>query len=117
MVAVLTHGDLGKLYAYDGDYKCEDLWSPFYKSHCPSLEGKPKIFIVQACQGTLFDHGVTLDRNASVNDNHAVNNNNMVVDFLSYKVDKPLPNDYYFSHQSAKESDFLIFFSTRPGKH
>lgn len=116
MVAVLTHGDKGKLYAYDGAYKCEDLWSRFYKAHCPTLAGKPKIFVIQACQGKLLDHGVTLHRYHTVNNNNNYNHTTEV-DFSSYKVEKPLSENYYFPYQPVKEFDFLTVFSTAPGNY
>lgn len=48
MVAVLTHGKgKGKLFAYDDFYKVDMLWSSFTADVCPSLGGRPKIFIVQ----------------------------------------------------------------------
>jgi caspase-like apoptosis-related cysteine protease len=48
VVAVLTHGrGKNKLYAYDGIYKTDTLWSSFTADVCPELAGKPKIFIVQ----------------------------------------------------------------------
>lgn len=111
LVAVLTHGDKGKLYAHDQDYKYEDLWNPFYSSHCPSLKGKPKIFIIQACQGKLYDQGVKLDRNFN-NNSHDEQKilccKNDLVDDLE---------DSYFPYQPVHENDFLIAFSTQPGKN
>lgn len=48
VVAVLTHGKgKGKLYAYDDFYRADMLWSSFTGDMCPSLAGKPKLFIVQ----------------------------------------------------------------------
>lgn len=47
LVAVLTHGANGELCAYDDTYKYEKLWNNFTADRCPSLAGKPKIFIVQ----------------------------------------------------------------------
>lgn len=48
VVAVFTHGKgKGKLYAYDDFYKADTLWSSFTGDVCPSLAGKPKLFIVQ----------------------------------------------------------------------
>jgi hypothetical protein len=48
VVAVLTHGkEKGKLYAYDDLYRSDVLWSNFTGDVCPSLAGKPKIFILQ----------------------------------------------------------------------
>lgn len=114
---MLTHGDQGKLYAYDGDYKYEELWSRFYASHCPTLKGKPKIFIVQACQGNLFDEGFTLERNLNVPiNNNNTNNNNTDISLNQFLTNKPEEIDY-FPYQPVKEHDFLIIFSTQPGNY
>lgn len=49
-VAVLTHGELGRLYARDTHYKAEFVWHSFTADRCPTLAGKPKLFFIQACQ-------------------------------------------------------------------
>ncbi|XP_021913521.1 caspase-1-like isoform X2 [Zootermopsis nevadensis] len=60
VVAVLTHGrGKGKLYAYDELYKVDLLWSSFTADVCPSLGGRPKIFIVQACRGDEASEGMS----------------------------------------------------------
>lgn len=54
--AVLTHG--GKddiLYAKDGEYHIRNIMDPF--RHCRSLDGKPKLFFIQACRGKSVDPG------------------------------------------------------------
>ena len=52
LVAILTHGDDGKLYGTDSEsIPVEDLTKLFYNNQCPSLVGKPKIFFLQACRG------------------------------------------------------------------
>ena len=48
VVAVLTHGHGRKhLYAHDGYYETNILFSSFTADACPELAGKPKIFIIQ----------------------------------------------------------------------
>jgi caspase-like apoptosis-related cysteine protease len=47
MVTVLTHGEGNYLHAYDVLYSVDKLWSPFTADKCPTLAGKPKIFIIQ----------------------------------------------------------------------
>ncbi|XP_068084318.1 caspase-8-like [Anabrus simplex] len=62
IVVVLTHGlEGGVLHAADNPYQESMLWIPFLGENCPSLAGKPKIFIIQACRGMEFDPGVTLN--------------------------------------------------------
>ena len=46
-VAVLSHGELGILYASDQPFKPDRLWSHFNAEKCPTLAGKPKLFFVQ----------------------------------------------------------------------
>lgn len=44
---VLSHGEYGILYARDGKYSTENLFTPFRGDACPSLVGKPKMFFIQ----------------------------------------------------------------------
>lgn len=90
IVAVLSHGEHGILYARDSVYKPENLWTPFAADKCPTLAGKPKMFFIQACQGDKLDAGVTMLR-ATETDSGS----------HSYKI--------------PVHSDFLIAYSTIPG--
>lgn len=60
VVCVLTHGDRGVLWARDSRYAVDDVYSNFTGDRCPTLAGKPKLFFIQACQGSSFDRGVHL---------------------------------------------------------
>ena len=53
MVAILTHGDYGDvLYGTTGGgIMIQEVIETFSGTRCPSLIGKPKIFIIQACRG------------------------------------------------------------------
>lgn len=88
-VAVLSHGELGILYSVDQPYKPDRLWSHFAADKCPSLAGKPKLFLIQACQGDQLDHGVKMVTTES--DAGAT----------TYKI--------------PSHADFLIAYSTVPG--
>lgn len=93
LVAILSHGELGYIYAKDVQYKLDNIWSYFTPQHCPSLAGKPKLFFIQACQGDRLDPGVTMKRiNRTETDGETS---------MSYKI--PL------------HADFLIAYSTIPG--
>ena len=53
VVIILSHGLLRGVYGADSEpVMLRDLTTPFRPQACPSLANKPKIFIVQACQGT-----------------------------------------------------------------
>merc|ERR1719341_1183127 len=57
-VVVLSHGNEGIFYGYDGAYPAHKVWQPFTADRCPTLAGKPKLFFIQACQGNRMDKGV-----------------------------------------------------------
>jgi len=88
LVAVLSHGELGILYASDHSYKPDRLWSQFTADKCPSLAGKPKLFFIQACQGDQLDHGVQMVTQTDAG-------------ATTYKI--------------PSHADFLIAYSTVPG--
>uniref|UniRef100_UPI003AAB6947 caspase-8 n=1 Tax=Centroberyx gerrardi TaxID=166262 RepID=UPI003AAB6947 len=50
---ILSHGQEGSVYGVDGQaVQLRQLTEPFSGSQCSSLTGKPKLFFIQACQGT-----------------------------------------------------------------
>jgi len=90
LVTVLSHGELGILYASDQPYKPDRLWGHFTADKCRSLAGKPKLFFIQACQGDQLDHG---QRVKVCSETDAAT--------TSYKI--------------PSHADFLIAYSTVPG--
>ena len=56
---ILAHGrDGGRLVGSDGDsFSMSEMTSPFSARRCPSLAGKPKLFLVQACRGEELQLG------------------------------------------------------------
>ncbi|KAI4470526.1 caspase [Holotrichia oblita] len=90
LLAVLSHGDKGILYARDNGYKPESLWGTFTADNVPTLAGKPKMFFIQACQGDQLDRGVTLSRTETDGSPH------------SYRI--------------PSHADFLIAYSTISGE-
>lgn len=92
LISILSHGELGFIYAKDTHYKLESIWSHFTASRCPTLAGKPKLFFIQACQGDRLDGGVTLNRTETDSSDNAS---------MAYKI--------------PVHADFLIAYSTIPG--
>uniref|UniRef100_A0A1B6HU18 Caspase family p20 domain-containing protein n=1 Tax=Homalodisca liturata TaxID=320908 RepID=A0A1B6HU18_9HEMI len=92
LVAVLSHG-MGTSYilARDYPYPVDMLWSPFTPDRCPTLAGKPKIFLIQACRGDKLDGGVQLVRRSQVDSDSG----------QTYKI--------------PAMADFLIAYSTAEG--
>ena len=62
MVAILTHGDYGDvLYGTSGGLiTIQEIIETFSGRRCPTLIGKPKIFIIQACRGKRHNQPVIL---------------------------------------------------------
>ena len=48
VLAILSHGDEGKVYGTDGPISLSAVCHRFQSDSCPSLHGKPKIFLLQA---------------------------------------------------------------------
>ena len=44
-IAVLSHGELGILYASDHAYKPDRLWTAFNAEKCPTLAGNTNLFL------------------------------------------------------------------------
>ena len=56
VVAILSHGDRGCVYGTDmGRVEIDQITEYFDGFNCPTLIGKPKLFIFQACQGGEFN--------------------------------------------------------------
>ncbi|CAK8689145.1 unnamed protein product [Clavelina lepadiformis] len=51
-VVFLSHGKEDSILTYDLPLHYDSIFPNFSSSKCPGLEGKPKIFIVQACKGS-----------------------------------------------------------------
>lgn len=92
LVAILSHGELGIIFAKDIQYKLETIWGEFTPDKCPTLAGKPKLFFIQACQGDQLDGGIELIENRTETDTATAQ---------SYKI--------------PMLADFLIAYSTVPG--
>ena len=58
VVCKLSHGYQDHVYARDRSYWLAELSQWFTGDRCPGMAGKPKIFLVQACQGPNRDPGV-----------------------------------------------------------
>ncbi|XP_021256512.1 caspase-8-like [Numida meleagris] len=65
---ILSHGEKDKIKGVDRELvNIKDLLSCFSGSNCPSLAGKPKLFFIQACQGSAGHPAVTVKEDCSGN--------------------------------------------------
>ena len=89
LVVMMCHGEEGYLLDSRGHkYEPGVLWTPFTADLCPSLAGKPKIVLLQACQGEEYEGTVAMTRSMK-------------------------PTSYRLPHHA----DFLIASSTIAGKY
>jgi len=55
VLCILSHGERESVYGSDGVLvKVEELETAFDGKHCKQLIGRPKLFLIQACQGGLL---------------------------------------------------------------
>jgi len=88
-VVVLSHGNEGIFYGYDGAYPAHKVWQPFTADRCPTLAGKPKLFFIQACQGNRMDKGVEVISGGRTSSDS----------FASYRT--PLHADFLLAHSTV----------------
>ena len=96
---------------FDGTIKLDELLAPFKIDSHPSLVGKPKMFILQACRGYKLDKGVGIPPLVLPHDPRA---RRIPTDACS-----TVPGYVPFPSNSARripsEADFLFGYSTAPG--
>ncbi|XP_041370746.1 caspase-3-like [Gigantopelta aegis] len=90
---ILAHGGRGTVKGVNGkDVQLQTIFSQFRGPNCPSLVGKPKLFFIQACQGSQEQRNVVAPR---------------------YQSD--VIRDETPVHMAAEGEDFFIACSTEPG--
>ncbi|XP_068197208.1 caspase-8 isoform X4 [Antennarius striatus] len=58
VVCVLSHGEKGCVFGTDEvGVSLRELTQPFTSGRAPTLAGKPKLFFIQACQGSDYQRG------------------------------------------------------------
>ncbi|NWR17062.1 CASP8 protein, partial [Emberiza fucata] len=63
---IFSHGEKDKVKGVDDEcVNIEALVSRFTGTNCPSLAGKPKVFIIQACQGSEHHPSVAVEADSS----------------------------------------------------
>lgn len=89
---ILSHGDQGIVFGVDGkEVSIKQLTSCFNGQKCPTLNGKPKIFFIQACQGDEFDGGVPYEED-SCTSSHESDGGSL-----------PTPADFLIAYASSED--------------
>ncbi|XP_065928350.1 caspase-8 isoform X2 [Magallana gigas] len=109
VVCTLSHGNLNVVSGACGqDLPINFMTSLFRADNCPSLAGKPKFFIFQACQGK-DTQDVWHQTNAPV---MAESDTNLVPNMAEVMTEVP---HLHQLNLAPAEADFLIAHSTMPG--
>ena len=100
VMIIMSHGDnLDKIFGVDmRAIGVEDLTTEFKAANCPTLEGKPKLFFINACRGSSeeLQSSSTYQRGAC--------------------TDKCILGDSTLPRSTCpQETDFLLAFSSAPG--
>uniref|UniRef100_A0A3B3D4Y6 Caspase-6 n=1 Tax=Oryzias melastigma TaxID=30732 RepID=A0A3B3D4Y6_ORYME len=113
LLVFLSHGKDNCVYTHDGMVNIQEITAAFRGDNCPSLVGKPKIFIFQACRGEKHDTAVVatdaVDHREEtmeevVVDASALNTLPAAADFIMcYSV-----AEGFFSHRHIKEGSWYI---------
>jgi caspase 7 len=97
----MTHGFEGTLMASDKEFSEEELWNNFTAERCPTLEGKPKLFFIQACRGAKLDLAVRVRA------------------WTDKKIDKLKTDAKSFNSsiflRPSSHADILVMYSTQKG--
>lgn len=117
---ILSHDLMSYIHAKDKLYPLQTIWGYFTDEKCPSLLGKPRIFVIQACQGSQTDDGILMkskiadnnDSNVTGSADHSKfetvdahgDNNEFDNSIESIKMESILP-----------QKDFLVAYATLPG--
>lgn len=126
ILAILTHGVEGALYGTDEKkLAVEDVLKFFDANHAPSLIGKPKVIILQACRGERFDRGIeSTDATGAgyveeqapprPTENSALDAEALAKSMLEMELEAP---DAFASTRNKVPtmSDMLIAYATVPG--
>ena len=97
LVAIMSHGIDGKVFASDHMYEPSILWDRLTADKVPCLAGKPKIFLIQACRGNKSDL-VSIGPKTRQGANNATQTDGTIK-----------------SARTPARSDFLMVFSCYPG--
>ena len=116
VICLLSHGLEGQIFGVDGVLvSIPDLLAMVNGYMAKDLIGKPKLFFIQACRGSDYDHGADMtDSGVSANDEE-----NSVKCTTAELLTAAIPNDkaeiLFEPETLPAEADMLVAYSTVPG--
>ncbi|XP_036616404.1 caspase-14-like [Trichosurus vulpecula] len=92
LLTLMAHGGKGFIKTVlDERVILSDIFEMFNNENCPGLQGKPKIFVIQACRGDRIDGGVVQTDSEEVELNE------------SEKKRLPTSSDYYIVYSTQED--------------
>lgn len=114
----MTHGKKdGIIYSEDGEFMVNELWENFIGENCPSLIGKPKLFFIQACRGSMTDPGILLKPKAKARmlskptdtvDAKAMREEHFVIPTLADLLVMYSTSEGYYSFRNPSDGSWFI---------
>ncbi len=110
VICILSHGDKGVVFGVDClPVPINDLRNTFSSYNCPAMAGKPKMFIIFACQGNNDQIVVTRTPNELPDDVEMAGNSNQPVGATANPDGSPPISDFIFLISSIE--DFYSYYS------
>ena len=107
-VCVLSHGVNGQIYGTDGELVAVDkMTRTFVGTKCLTLAGKPKVFLIQACRGGSFDHGVKIEQTDDGKETEVID--------VKQVLGEDETDGGGYEGALPDEADFLLAYATTPG--
>lgn len=114
VVCLLSHGLEGQIYGVDGVLvSIPDLLALFNGYMAKDLVGKPKLFFIQACRGSDFDHGADMTDGAHIPGEFLVKKT--TEQLLNAAVPTDKVETFVKPENLPAEADLLVAYSTVPG--
>lgn len=102
---------MGSFSTHDSFYMLDDLFNAFTADKCPTLAGKPKIFIIQACRNNRNDReDKGIDKGIVFGEKLASASSRALKDFTDREK-----NIHQMNYSLPSHSDFLVVYATSPG--
>lgn len=119
VICLLSHGLEGQIYGVDGVLvSIPDLLVLFNGNRAKDLVGKPKLFFIQACRGSDFDHGADMTDGAHIRRDSLVKLTTeqlLSAAFPTDEVETFVGPEILPAETLPAEADMLVAYSTVPG--
>lgn len=114
LITIMTHGELNRIFSRDEAYHLSLITSFFTDENCPSLKGKPRLFLIQSCRGPLRDPGFTMQHSTELHLRRINMGFYEHVDVTAFGIYHPLVHEPEMVHNPPNHPDFLVVRSTMP---